>query len=120
MAKTKLTGLEQLSNVETKLNRAYYRSRDTENFFDTKRGHALVQRRNMLILEQRGWVLRTQCADDKRKQYAALTAAGQSTLDQVAPDHVATVRRLVFDQLSDTDVESLRRITTKIVAAIDW
>lgn len=70
-------------------------------------------------LEQRGWVLRTQCADDKRKQYAALTAAGQSTLDQVAPDHVATVRRLVFDQLSDTDVESLRRITTKIVAAIN-
>ncbi|WP_200954655.1 MULTISPECIES: MarR family winged helix-turn-helix transcriptional regulator [unclassified Nocardioides] len=70
-------------------------------------------------LEQRGWVVRSQCTDDKRMQYAALTPAGRALLDQVAPDHVATVRRLVFDQLSDTDVESLRRISTKIVAAIN-
>ena len=70
-------------------------------------------------LEQRGWVVRSQCTDDKRMQYAALTPAGRILLDQVAPDHVATVRRLVFDQLSDADVESLRRITTKIVGAIN-
>ncbi len=70
-------------------------------------------------LEQRGWVTRSQCGDDKRKQFAALTPAGQALLDQVAPDHVATVRRLVFDQLSDAEVASLRRIATKIVGAID-
>ncbi|MFC7505862.1 MarR family winged helix-turn-helix transcriptional regulator [Nocardioides sp. CPCC 206347] len=70
-------------------------------------------------LEQRGWVVRSQCTDDKRKQFAALTPAGRTLLEQVAPDHVATVRRLVFDHLSDADVESLRRITTKIVGAIN-
>lgn len=70
-------------------------------------------------LEQRGWVTRSQCGEDRRKQFAALTPAGQALLDQVAPDHVATVRRLVFDQLTEAEVESLRRIATKIVAAIE-
>ncbi|KRB80477.1 MarR family transcriptional regulator [Nocardioides sp. Root190] len=70
-------------------------------------------------LEQRGWVERSQCTEDKRMQYAALTPAGQALLDEVAPGHVATVRRLVFDQLSATDVADLRRILTKIVAAVE-
>lgn len=70
-------------------------------------------------LEQRGWVERSQCTEDKRMQFAALTAAGQELLDAVAPDHVATVRRLVFDQLTDADVEDLRRVMTRIVDAID-
>lgn len=70
-------------------------------------------------LEQRGWVERRQCTEDKRMQYAALTPAGRALLEQVAPDHVATVRQLVFDQLNAAEVESLRRIAAKIVAAID-
>ncbi|MCX6400569.1 MAG: MarR family transcriptional regulator [Propionibacteriales bacterium] len=70
-------------------------------------------------LEQRGWVVRSQCGEDKRKQYAALTPTGRKLLEQVAPDHVATVRSLVFDQLSDAEVESLRRISAKIVGAIN-
>lgn len=70
-------------------------------------------------LEERGWVTRTAGSEDRRIQFAQLTDAGLVELRAAAPGHVAEVRRLVFDRLTPTDVADLRRIATKVVAALD-
>lgn len=66
-------------------------------------------------LEQRGWVERGPCPDDRRGQLARLTAAGQQVLVETAPGHVAEVRRVVFDRLSPDDVEQLRALATTLL-----
>ena len=66
-------------------------------------------------LETRGWVRRAQCPDDGRKQYAALTDAGLAELRELAPLHVAEVRRLVFDALDPDEVEQLRTLSRTIL-----
>jgi DNA-binding MarR family transcriptional regulator len=68
-------------------------------------------------LERRGWVRRSACPTDKRGQIAELTDAGMDFLRSAAPGHVAEVRRLVFDRLTDEDVVHLRDITAKLLPA---
>ena len=67
-------------------------------------------------LEQRGWVCRSACPTDKRGQIAELTDAGMEVLRAAAPGHVAEVRRLVFDHLTDEDVIRLRDLTAKLLS----
>jgi DNA-binding MarR family transcriptional regulator len=69
-------------------------------------------------LEQRGWVRRQACPSDKRGQVACLTERGMDTLREAAPGHVAEVRRLVFDHLSDDEIAQLRAITAKVLPAL--
>jgi DNA-binding MarR family transcriptional regulator len=69
-------------------------------------------------LEERGWVTREACPDDRRGQLARLTAAGREVLERIAPGHVAEVRRLVFDRLSPDEVEQLRVLATKLLGAL--
>lgn len=78
----------------------------------TRLSHAVTS------LEQRGWVERHACRTDKRGQVAHLTDAGLATLRAAAPGHVAEVRRLVFDHLTDDDVIRLRAITAKLLPAL--
>src|ERR1700743_1213819 len=52
-------------------------------------------------MERRGLVTRRECAADGRGGLIELTAAGADAIDAAAPRHVATVRRLIFDQLGD-------------------
>ena len=66
-------------------------------------------------LEQRGWVDRQQCTEDKRRQFVTLTDAGLEVLQQVAPQHVAHVRQLVFDRLSPEQVRQLAEIGRALV-----
>ncbi|WP_364511693.1 MarR family winged helix-turn-helix transcriptional regulator [Nocardioides sp. LML1-1-1.1] len=66
-------------------------------------------------LEQRGWVVRKQCPEDKRRQFVTLTDAGQELLDRVAPSHVEHVRDLVFSRLSPEQVRQLAQIAATIV-----
>ena len=70
-------------------------------------------------LEQREWVERRPCADDRRVQYARLTDQGMRTLEQAAPGHVAEVRRSVIDVLSRKDLADLHRIAAKIAAPLE-
>ncbi len=51
-------------------------------------------------MERRGLVSRHECAVDGRGAFIQLTADGASVIRSAAPRHVATVRGLVFDQLS--------------------
>ncbi len=70
-------------------------------------------------LQERGLVDRQPCATDRRVQYVQLTDEGVALLQAHAPGHVAEVRRLVFDGLDDRDVDDLRRVATKMLAALD-
>ncbi len=69
-------------------------------------------------LEGRGWVHRRASEHDGRVQIAALTDDGQRFLDLAAPGHVAAVRRLVFDHLTDHDVAALADIAARITKAL--
>jgi DNA-binding MarR family transcriptional regulator len=50
-------------------------------------------------LELEGWVRRTPSHDDRRVIEARLTDTGATRVRQVSADHLALVRRLVFDTL---------------------
>lgn len=66
-------------------------------------------------LEQRGWVTRRQCGEDKRRHFVTLTDDGLAMLQRVAPSHVAHVRELVFDRLTLEQVRQLAAIGAAIV-----
>lgn len=70
-------------------------------------------------LQNRGWLERQPHPGDARVTTAHLTDAGMATLQQLAPAHVATVRSLFLDALSDADVAELARIGEKVVARLD-
>jgi DNA-binding MarR family transcriptional regulator len=70
-------------------------------------------------MEERGWVTRQPCSTDRRVQYASLTDAGLSLLERVAPGHVADVRRLVFDRLTEDEVSRLRSLMLKLLPSLD-
>jgi DNA-binding MarR family transcriptional regulator len=56
-------------------------------------------------MERRGLVRREECCDDGRGAFVALTTEGRTAIEQAAPGHVHTVRSLVFDDLTETEVE---------------
>lgn len=65
-------------------------------------------------MEQAGLILRTQCPDDRRGQWAELTEAGWALLREAAPHHVEDVRELFFDLLTPTQV----RVFAEVHAAV--
>ena len=70
-------------------------------------------------MEKRGWVRRTPDPADGRYTLAILTDEGWSKIAATAPEHVETVRRLVFDQLTKAQVGQLRGICRRIMRGID-
>lgn len=74
---------------------------------------------SVAALEQRGWVQRRPCPQDKRGQVATLTDAGVQVLVDTAPGHVAKVRSLVFDPLDRADVEQLSAVAARLVARLE-
>jgi DNA-binding MarR family transcriptional regulator len=70
-------------------------------------------------LEDRGWVRRRPDPKDGRVTLAALTKAGFRKMEESAPAHVETVRRMVFDPLTKAQVRQLFDIHRRIKGAID-
>lgn len=66
-------------------------------------------------LEAKGWVSRAVCPEDGRGQFARLTDAGRELVEATAPGHVAEVRRLVFDRLSEEEVGQLQALAGKVL-----
>ncbi len=70
-------------------------------------------------LEDRGWVRREKSPDDGRGNFAVLTDAGAQVVVDVAPGHVAAVRRLLFDALTPEQVRQLETIADAVLARVD-
>ncbi len=58
-------------------------------------------------LAERDLVNRVKCPEDRRAINVVLSDAGFELLEQVAPDHLRSVRSQVFDHLTPTDVKSI-------------
>jgi DNA-binding MarR family transcriptional regulator len=70
-------------------------------------------------LEERGWLRREACAEDRRGQWAVLTDEGFAALAAAAPGHVEQVRRAVFEPLNDRQVAQLEAICNRIADALE-
>ena len=69
-------------------------------------------------MERRGLVLAQECTADGRGAFIELTPAGADAIGAAAPRHVATVRGLVFDRLSDAQRAAFEEACAAIVTAL--
>ena len=69
-------------------------------------------------MEYRGLVTREPCPDDARGSIVRLTTAGRSAIRAAAPNHVATVRRLFLDPLSDDELDELAALFDRLLAGL--
>jgi DNA-binding MarR family transcriptional regulator len=65
-------------------------------------------------LEQRGLVRRELDPTDGRYTLAVLTPKGRDVLREAAPGHVAYVRSLIFDPLTQREQQAMRKALQKI------
>ena len=69
-------------------------------------------------MENRGFVSREQCEDDKRGQFAVLTQLGWQTLVAAAPNHVESVRTHLVDVLTPAEFAALGVACEKILGGL--
>jgi DNA-binding MarR family transcriptional regulator len=65
-------------------------------------------------MERRGLVQREECHDDGRGAFVAITQVGRTAIERAAPGHVRTVHALLFDQLTDEELDTLDVLLGKI------
>lgn len=65
-------------------------------------------------MEKAGFVERQLCEDDRRGAFAVLAEKGWTTLVEAAPDHVASVRTNLVDQLSPKEFAALGAACQKV------
>jgi DNA-binding MarR family transcriptional regulator len=70
-------------------------------------------------MESRRLVQRVECAEDGRGAFVVITPQGRAAIEQAAPHHVNTVRRLVFDALNPNELEAFATIIDKALAHLD-
>jgi DNA-binding MarR family transcriptional regulator len=68
---------------------------------------------------RRGFVVRQDCASDRRGAEVTLTAAGRAAIESAAPGHVAAVRRLVFDQMDREQAVAFGQVFEAILAGLE-
>lgn len=67
-------------------------------------------------MEKRGLVLKKVCPGDARGVLVTITDEGFTRLESAVPDHVETVRRLIFDQLTDEQRHVLQTWLNDVIA----
>lgn len=67
-------------------------------------------------MARRGLVVKEKSPGDGRGVIVRLTDAGFERLERAVPDHVETVRHLVFDHLDPADIPAIRRFLEGVVA----
>jgi DNA-binding MarR family transcriptional regulator len=70
-------------------------------------------------MQRRGLVTREDCERDARGAFVVLTPAGRTAIEAAAPAHVAAVRRLVFDRLSDEEAAAFGQACATMLAALE-
>ncbi|MGW6025346.1 MarR family winged helix-turn-helix transcriptional regulator [Streptomyces sp. NPDC055099] len=64
---------------------------------------------------KRGLVGREECPDDGRGAFIVATPAGYKAIEDAAPVHVAHVRRLFIDALTQEELDTLARISNRVL-----
>ncbi|WP_280423391.1 MarR family winged helix-turn-helix transcriptional regulator [Nocardia carnea] len=70
-------------------------------------------------MQKRGLVRREDCPDDARGAFIVLTEQGRTAIEQAAPGHVDAVRELLFDALTDEQVEAFGAIVGRVLERLD-
>ncbi|MDQ6657844.1 MAG: MarR family winged helix-turn-helix transcriptional regulator [Actinomycetota bacterium] len=99
--------LSESPNRQLRMNRLA----EVVGFSQSRLSHAVAR------LEELGWLQRQQAAADKRGQIAVLTGDGFRQLVAVAPLHAETVRSIMFDPLSDAQLEAFEELCRTILQA---
>ncbi|WP_129664989.1 MarR family winged helix-turn-helix transcriptional regulator [Phytoactinopolyspora endophytica] len=68
---------------------------------------------------KRGLVARDECTEDGRGAFVAITPAGRKAIEAAAPHHVAMVRRLFIDALSPDELDTLARLSNRVLEQLD-
>ena len=69
-------------------------------------------------MERRGLVQRSGCDDDGRGAWVVLTEHGRSAIERAAPGHAATVRRLIFEDLTPQELTVMNRVIDKVLSRL--
>lgn len=65
----------------------------------------------------RGFVERQECAEDRRASWIHLTGEGRRVVVRALPEHTATIRRVLFDPLTDEQQVEFLEISRRMIAA---
>ncbi|MGP4089276.1 MarR family winged helix-turn-helix transcriptional regulator [Streptomyces sp. KR55] len=68
---------------------------------------------------KRGLVAREECPEDARGVHVVVTPAGRAAIEAAAPQHVATVRRLVIDPLTPEELDTLALLCERILGRME-
>ncbi|CAN5354047.1 MarR family transcriptional regulator [soil metagenome] len=82
--------------------------------------HSTLPRLSHVVsrLEEREYIDRAPCPEDRRATNATLTEKGWQKVVASAPGHVAAVRDLVFANLDPDDVADLDRVMARILTKL--
>ena len=69
-------------------------------------------------LVRAGLVTKLQCDEDRRGSWFQLTPAGSKLMAAAAPDHVASVRRLLFDHVDAAAVRTLGEVSAVVTEQV--
>ncbi|MFI6701248.1 MarR family winged helix-turn-helix transcriptional regulator [Streptomyces sp. NPDC050509] len=70
-------------------------------------------------MTKRGLLAREECPDDGRGAFIVATPAGYKAIEDAAPMHVAQVRRLFIDALTQQELDTLARISNRVLAHME-
>jgi DNA-binding MarR family transcriptional regulator len=65
-------------------------------------------------MQNRGLVSRDRCLTDQRGAVVTITAQGRDLITAAAPQHVANVRDVLIDHLTETELQTLATIGDKV------
>ncbi|GAA4246321.1 MarR family transcriptional regulator [Dactylosporangium darangshiense] len=66
------------------------------------------------LLDRRGLITRSPSPDDERSVIVSITEAGRDLVARVLPGHVDSIRRLLFDAMSDGDLAVLGDVLGRV------
>ncbi|MFF2225259.1 MarR family winged helix-turn-helix transcriptional regulator [Streptomyces globisporus] len=70
-------------------------------------------------MAKRGLVTKEDCPDDGRGSFVVATPAGYEAIEGAAPLHVEHVRRLFIDALTQDELDTLTRISSRVVVHLE-
>ena len=70
-------------------------------------------------MERRGLVERTDCDTDARGTWIGITPDGRRAILGAMRDHATNIRRYFFDVITDDDRATLKRVSGRVLDAID-